>query len=360
MAAKTGIATLPLHYGRAPRWLFERMRLLSREIVIAIVTEFGTRELLLRLSDPYWFQALGCILGFDWHSSGLTTTVTGALKEGIKDISHDIGLYIAGGKGAASRKTPSEIEGAGNRIDIDPSKLVYASKMSAKVDNAALQDGYQLYHHVFVFTKTGSWSVIQQGMRETDRTARRYHWLGEAVTDFVDEPHSAICCDTRGEVLNMVARESGEARIVSARLAQEKPEMVVKELEKIRRLTLPSHHHVDRADINPKYLNKILLKTYESQPGNFEQLLSIEGVGPKTIRALSLLSELMYGKAPSYHDPVRFSFAHGGKDGHPYPVDRKTYDTTISVMKKAIESANVGNRDKIDAVKRLVNYFGNG
>lgn len=359
MGTRTGIATLPLHYGKAPRWLFERMRLLAREIAAAIVTEFGQQELLKKLSDPYWFQAFGCILGFDWHSSGLTTTVTGALKEGIKGLENEIGIFVAGGKGNTSRKTPSEIQNAGDKIDVDPAKLVYASKMSAKVDNTALQDGYQLYHHVFIFTRTGSWSVIQQGMKEEDKTARRYHWLGEAVKDFVEEPHAAICCNAKGETLNMVAHESAGARNVTTHLAQEKPEAVIAELKKIQNLILPFHHHVDPRDIHPDRLNKILLKTYEVQPKNFEHLLSIEGVGPKTIRALSLLSELVYGEAPSYRDPVRFSFAHGGKDGYPYPVDRKTYDKTIEVMKKAIESARVGNRDKIDAVKRLVTHFRN-
>ncbi len=354
------MATLPLHYGKAPRWLFERMRLLSREIIAAIAAEFGPLELLRKLSDPYWFQALGCVLGFDWHSSGLTTTVTGALKEGIKGIEKETGVFIAGGKGAASRKTPSEIESVGDKIDVDPARLVYASKMSAKVDNTALQDGYQLYHHVFVFTAAGSWSVIQQGMRVNDRTARRYHWLGEAVKDFVDEPHSAICSDRREEVLNMVAHESADAREIATNLSKEKPEAVLKELKNIQNLAMPSRHHIEMADINPKYLNKVLLKTYDLRPNNFEQLLSVEGVGPKTIRALSLISELVYGKAPSYKDPVRFSFAHGGKDGHPYPVDRKTYDKTIEVMKKAVESAKIGNKEKIDAVKRLVSHFEGG
>jgi hypothetical protein len=357
MVMRTGIATLPLHYGKAPKWLFDRMRLLSRQIVVAIITEFGSGELLRRLSDPFWFQAMGCVLGFDWHSSGLTTTVCGALKEGVKGIGNEIDLFVAGGKGGTSRKTPSEIEVFGNRIGIDSERLIYASRMSAKVDSTALQDGYQLYHHVFIFTKGGSWAVIQQGMRTEDRTARRYHWLGEGVKDFVNEPHSAICCDYRGMALNMVAKESAGARDVSTKLSNERPETVVSELKKVRRLFLPSRHHMEVYDINPERLYKILLKTYEIQPQNFEGLLSIEGVGPKTIRALSLISELLYGEPPSYRDPARFSFAHGGKDGHPYPVDRKIYDKTIEVMKKAIESAKLGNRDKIDSIKRLYSYF---
>jgi len=366
MGARTGIATLPLHYGKTPKWLFERMSLLSREIVIALITEFGPQELLRRLSDPFWFQALGCVLGFDWHSSGVTTTVCGALKEGIKGVEDEIGIFIAGGKGKTSRKTPSEIKGYGDKIDIDPERLIYASRMSAKVDSTALQDGYQLYHHLFIFTRKGSWAVIQQGMRPEDRTARRYHWLGEEVKDFVNEPHSAICCDRSGVALNMVASESRGARDISANLSREMPESVIAEVKRMqniplsqaRSLALPFRHHVEIHDINPERLHRILLKTYEIQPQDFEGLLSIEGVGPKTIRALSLVSELLYNEAPSYRDPVRFSFAHGGKDGHPYPVDRKTYDKTIEVMKKAIESAKLGNREKIESVKRLYSYFG--
>lgn len=349
---KTGTATLPLHYGRAPKWLFDRMRLLSREIAIAIVTEFGQKELLKKLSDPFWFQAFGCVLGFDWHSSGLTTTVTGALKDGIKGMEKELKIFIAGGKGATSRKTPQHIEEFGEMHSINPAPLIYASRMSAKVDNTAVQDGYQLYHHVFFFTEKGEWAVIQQGMNEDDKSARRYHWLGEDVSDFVVEPHSAVCCDKRNITLNMVAKESEDARKTSTLLSKEKPEKVIQELE------LAKRHEVTMFDIDPKRLHRLLTKTYERQPDNFENLLGIEGVGPKTIRALSLVSELIYGKAPSYSDPARYSFAHGGKDGTPFPVDRKTYDKTIDVMEKAIKLAKIGNREKIDALKRMANYFG--
>ena len=214
--ARTGIANLPLHHGKAPRWLFERMVPLAREITIAIVTDFGPEEMLRRLSHPYWFQAFGCILGFDWHSSGVTTTLCGALKESIKGMERDLGLFVAGGKGKTSRRTPSEIEAWGERISLDPAPLVYASRMSAKVDSSAVQDGYQLYHHTFLFTPRGSWTVIQQGMNEANRYARRYHWLGEAVTDFVNEPHSAILSDARGQALNLTASESEPARTLRA------------------------------------------------------------------------------------------------------------------------------------------------
>jgi len=354
---RTGIVNLPLHYGSTPRWLFERMKVLSREIVTIIISEFGSIEMLRRLSDPFWFQALGCVLGFDWHSSGLTTTVCGALKEGVRGLEKDLNLFVCGGKGKSSRKTPSEIERFGNKYSIQVDKLVYASKMSAKVDNTAVQDGYQLYHHLFIFTHEGKWAVIQQGMNQTNRWARRYHWLSEKVEDFVEEPHSAICCDHRNESLNMVAKESRQARWLTARLSCKKPEKVVKELSGLKAsLTLPSRHHILLDDIREESLNKVLLNTYEKQPKNFQELLGIYGVGPKTIRALALISELIYGQKLSWQDPARFSFAHGGKDGHPYPVNREEYDRSISILKAALTKAKVGQSEKLAALNRLSRF----
>ncbi|MCJ7653961.1 MAG: DUF763 domain-containing protein, partial [Dehalococcoidia bacterium] len=236
----------------------------------------------------------------------------------------------------------------------DPSSLVYASRMAAKVDNSALQDGYRLYHHTFLFTKNGSWSVVQQGMNEVNHYARRYHWLGEKVTDFVCEPHSAICSQARGEALNLVAAESNPARDTITRIAnEEKPEKLVSQLKKLKTLDLPSRHHLSLVDIHPDRLHKTLLITYEHQPENFENLLSLEGVGPKTLRALGLISELIYDVPVSLRDPARYSFAHGGKDGHPYPVDRKTYDRSIEVLHQALERAKVGDKEKIAALRRL-------
>lgn len=350
---KTGVADLPLHYGRAPKWLFQRMTALAREVAVILVSEFGTQEVLRRLSDPYWFQAFGCVLGFDWHSSGLTTTVCGALKEGIKGLENELGFFVAGGKGATSRKTPAEILRHGDYISVDPQKLIYASRMSAKVDNTALQDGYQIYHHTFVFDRAGRWCVVQQGMNPTNRYARRYHWLGEQVKDFVCEPEAAICCDARGETLNMVAQESDGARKASAMLAGQRPVWLLGELKRLKRLELPARHAMLIEDIQPDHLAKILLATYERQPADFETLLSMEGVGPKTIRALSLLSEVVYGAPVSFRDPARFSFAHGGKDGHPFPVDRETYDRSISVLNQAIKQARLGRREKVEAFRRL-------
>jgi len=355
---RTGIANLPLHYGKAPRWLFDRMTKLAREITIAITTEFGPEEMLHRLSDPFWFQAFGCVLGYDWHSSGVTTTVCGALKEGIKGLETDLGLFVAGGKGKTSRKTPTEIEGVGHLLKSDTSSLVYASRMAAKVDNSALQDGYQLYHHTFLFTKNGLWSVVQQGMNEGNRYARRYHWLGEKVTDFVCEPHSAICSQARGEALNLVAAESEPARDTITQIAtEEKPEKIVDQLKRLKTLDLPSRHHLSLVDIHPDRLHKTLLITYEHQPDNFENLLSLDGVGPKTLRALGLISELIYDVPISLRDPARYSFAHGGKDGHPYPVDRKTYDKSIEILHQALERAKVGDKEKIAALRRLKTWL---
>jgi hypothetical protein len=353
-AQRTGIANLPLHSGRAPRWLFDRMTRLAREVTVAIITEFGPMEILHRLSDPHWFQAFGCVLGYDWHSSGVTTTVCGALKEGIKGREGDLGLFVAGGKGRTSRKTPSEIESFGDEISAEATRLVYASRMSAKVDSSGIQDGYQLYHHVFLFTKDGDWAVVQQGMNENNHYARRYHWLGEKVADFVCEPHSAICTEAKADTLNLVASESVSARTTITQIAnQEKPEKLLNELKKLKTLSLPTRHHLLLDDVHPDYLSKTLLITYERQPENFETLIGLEGVGAKTLRALSLISELVYNVPTSLRDPARYSFAHGGKDGHPYPVDRKTYDSSIEVLHQALEKAKVGDTEKIAAFKRL-------
>lgn len=353
---RTGVANLPLHTGKAPAWLFGRMKKLAREVTLWIVEEFGPNEVLERLSDPFWFQAFGCALGFDWHSSGVTTTVCGAMKDGLKDISHEIGLYVAGGKGGRSRKTPQEIETACDRISLDAAPLVYASRLSAKVDNAAVQDGYQVYQHCFIFTKDGRWCVVQQGMNEGTGYARRYHWLGEHVNDFVCEPHDAVCCDRRGETLNMVASESAASRDASAEIAKLHPDKVMAELRKAVTLDMPRRHMVLLSDIESTRMRKIFLHAYEGQPENFEKLLGIQGVGPKTIRALSLLGELIYGKTPSLRDPARFSFAHGGKDGFPYPVDRATYDRSIDILRTGLRKAKIDHSEREKSLRRLAAF----
>jgi len=354
MPERTGVANLPLHYGKAPKWLFSRMIRLAREITIVIVEDYGPDEMLKRLSHPYWFQSFGCVLGFDWHSSGVTTTLCGALKEGIKGIEKELGFFVAGGKGGTSRKTPSELAEWGEKLGLDPKPLVYASRMSAKVDSAAVQDGYQLYHHSFLFTKEGNWAVVQQGMNEKTRYARRYHWLGEKVEDFVNEPHAAILSEMKGKALNLVAGESSPAReTISDIVREEKPESIMSSLRKIKTLTLPAHHYLTTEDLHPDSLQKILLSAYERQPEDFERLLGLQGVGPKTIRALSLISELIYGVTPSYRDPARYSFAHGGKDGIPYPVDKPTYDQSIAILRRAIERAKLGLSEKKEAIYRM-------
>jgi len=355
---RTGKADLPLHPGRAPRWLFSRMARLSGAIAEAIVGEFGTPELLRRLSDPRWFQSLGCLLGFDWHSSGLTTTLTGAMKLALsRGLDRELGFFAAGGKGATSRKTPSEIEGVSSFLGIDPRPLVHASRMSAKVDTAALQDGYQLYHHAFFFDAGGSWCVVQQGMNEETRYARRYHWLSEKLVDFVEEPHAGIASERTGLALDMTARESRPARETSVLLSAREPDENLKELSRMRELNLPREHRVLLSSVNPLYIRKTLLSVYENPPHGFEELLGREGVGPKTIRALALLSDVIYGARPSFHDPVVYSFAHGGKDGHPYPVNREIYDRTITVLERAIKKARLGQREETEALRRLGRYF---
>lgn len=353
---KTGVADLPLHYGRAPAWLFSRMKQLAGEIIRVMVSEFGAEELLRKISDPLWFQALGCLLGFDWHSSGVTTTVCGALKEAVKGQEKELGFFVAGGKGAVSRRTPQEILSSAEHLSVNPSPLIYASRMAAKVDTAAVQDGFQLYHHCFFFTPQGNWAVVQQGMNEILGYARRYHWIGEKVENFVDEPHSAICCDLRVKGLNMVARESEKTRSISTLLAKEKPPLLIREIEGIRELKLPFAHSFSINQVRPKNLEKRLWLIYERSPQSFEELIGIPGVGAKTVRALVLLADLLYHTRPSFRDPATYSFAHGGKDGYPYPVEREVYDQTISFLNRAVSQAKIGRTEKLKALRRLTAF----
>lgn len=363
---------MPLHWGKAPAWLFQRMVKLCRAVTEIVVTDYGPDELLRRFSDPVWFQSFGCVLGFDWHSSGVTTTVCGALKEAVKGQETNLGLYVCGGKGGASRKTPGEIEGFSEQFGLDADRLVKASRLSAKVDSAALQDGFQIYQHVFVGTTEGRWAVVQQGMNTDTRWARRYHWLSEGLQDFVVEPHEGIACDHKGEPLNMVAAEADTARQAVVAISQRPPDVTVKEFEKIRcatvggaetaedgysprfrALAMPERHPVGLADMSSKYLQKALVGTYEKPPGDFSALLLQPGVGPKTIRALALIAEVAHGAPLSFRDPVTYSFAVGGKDGWPYPVDRNAYDRSVTFLEKGIREAKLGNKEKLDALRRL-------
>ena len=353
---RTGYANLPLHRGHAPRWLFEKMKELSSGIVQIIIDEFGRDEFLRRLSDPFWFQAFSCAIGFDWHSSGTTTVTCGVLKESIGE---ELGIAVVGGKGKASRKVPEEIESLGERLSLSTrkiEKLKYSSKMVAKVDNTALQDGYNLYHHAFIFTEDGKWCVIQQGLNQENKYARRYHWLSEKVKSFVKDPHAAICCDSKGRTLNMVAKESEETRKASLDLVRDNPLKLKKYLTGQSTLldygfTMPRNHLIDLKNFQS------LMDAYEFQPKNYEELLSIKGIGPKTIRALALLSDLIYGAKPSWKDPVKYSFAHGGKDGTPYPVDRNLMEKSIEILKVGIEEARIGNKEKLNALRRLKDFL---
>lgn len=355
---RVGVAHLPLHGGKAPRWLFARMKKLAAEILRVIAIEKGPSEILRRASDPFWFQAFGCVLGFDWHSSGLTTTTCGAMKEALAPLSEDLGVFAAGGKGKTSRKTPSEIEDHAQVQGFDPSPLVYASRMSAKVDSNALQDGYTLYHHFFLFDQQGKWCVVQQGMNDRNGYARRYHWLSTRVRSYVETPHHAICAQAKGTPLNLVAQESRENREMSTSLSREHPDRLMDEFGKLRRLSLPKRHELAVDDIRPKRLQRIFESTYERHPEDFETLLGMPGVGAKTLRAFSLLSELVYGKPASYEDPARYSFAHGGKDGIPYPVDRKRYDESIEFMKQMVDTSRMEDKDKWNAFRRLSAWQG--
>jgi len=362
---RTGISDLPLHPGKAPPWLFKRMVKLAGGITEAIVLEYGQDEFLRRLSDPYWFQAFACVLGFDWHSSGTTTTATGALKEAVNPES--VGIAFAGGKGRVSRKTPEEILLLGEKFSLGTKQIEgmqYSSRMSAKVDNTAIQDGYQLYHHFFVFTEKGRWSVIQQGMNPANRYARRYHWTS-GFASFVEEPHTGIACDSRGQtVLDMTARKSGESRKASVDLVKDTKDFsrfasrqallgdFFGQKEKV--LHMPRTHFI--LDMKKRDI-ETLSRAHELQPSGYEELLGIQGVGPKTVRSLALISEVVYGKPPSWEDPVKFSFAHGGKDGIPYPVDRPTYDRSIEILRTGIEQAKLGQKERLGAIKRLRDFY---
>ena len=367
---RSGFAELPLHGGRAPAWLVKRMIKLANCIVAVILEEYGHDAFLKRLSDPYWFQALGCVLGYDWHSSGVTTVLTGVLKSAIDPS--EFGLAVCGGKGRASKRTPSEIGSAGETLGLSSNnidKLKYASRMSAKIDNSALQDGYQLYHHAFFLTEDGCWAVIQQGMNADNRTARRYHWFSEHLRNFVVEPHSAIISEDRSLfALNMTAQESEGCRKVSVDIVKENPKKLARNLGLLRRTSqrmldewmpndekteiLPSQRFLSM----PIRINwKAVRRAYEFQPRNYEELLSIKGIGPSTVRGLALISELIYGEEPSWKDPVKYSFAYGGKDGVPFPVDRKAMDESIEILKEAIKNAKMEKREKLRSLQKLRN-----
>jgi hypothetical protein len=343
-------ADLPLHYGSVPPWLANRMSLLGGAIVESIVMEYGTSAVMLRLSDPFWFQALGCVMGMDWHSSGITTSVMGALKRAINPRFNDLGLYICGGKGKHSRATPLELSELSHRTGLDGDKLVRTSKLTAKVDNTAIQDGFQIYLHTFIVSKQGEWSVVQQGMNDASGMARRYHWHSEHMKSFIENPHTFIYGMNQGEILNLTDAGADKAKSSMLEIVKEDP---MRMLPEIRKVVMPSHHDVRAADVNLKRLGATLALAHERDPHDFESLLLLEGVGPRTIQSLALVSEVIHGAPSRFTDPARFSFAHGGKDGHPFPVQTKVYDETIQVLEKAITKAKLGDRDKQEAIRNL-------
>jgi hypothetical protein len=338
---------------------------LAGSITEVIIYEYGQPEFLKRVSDPYWFQAFSCVLGFDWHSSGTTTTTCGALKMALSPEEH--GIVVAGGKGAVSRKAPAEIEKGGQIFYLSSDKierLKYSSKMAAKVDNSCIQDGYQVYHHCLFFTENGDWAVVQQGMNED--YARRYHWLSDSMSNFIEEPHAGICCDRKEDhVLDMTAAESELARDISLDLVKDNPVHLRKYFtpKKQRMLSdfedgfaLPPHHPVLDIDIGEAGM-EVLKRAYELQPASYEELISLQGMGPKKIRALALISDLVYGSRPSWRDPVKYSFTHGGKDGFPYPVDREVYDNSIQILQDSLADARLDKKEKYRAIKRLEDFI---
>lgn len=362
---RTGMAQVPLHGGHCPPWLFEKMKQLSAAIIQVIVYEYGPAEVLRRLADPVWFQAFGSVVGFDWHSSGLTTVLCGALKEGLREQMGELGIFFAGGKGRVARQTPQEIYDAGAKYGLanDLAALERTSKMVAKVDAAAVQDGYQLYHHFFVFDRQGHWAVVQQGMNETNRYARRYHWLSEGLTSFTENPHTGICGRPEPHVLNLVAADNRATRIASVELCREKPDKIINILAGLTpakaappsngslftELALPRTHSIP----STRYLNKILYQIYAKPPETYEKLLATPGVGASTLRALAMVAEVTHGATPTYADPVRYAFAHGGKDSYPFPVNRRDMEHSLRVLRTALEKGKLGNREKLDALRKL-------
>jgi hypothetical protein len=365
MTARSGTALLPLHYGRVPPWLASRMASLGRVIAEAIVHHYGRDELLRRLAHPYWFQSLGAVMGMDWHSSGITTSVLGALKRGLAPVERELGLYVCGGRGAQSRKTPNELVRVGELTGLDGVKLADESRLVAKVDGCAVQDGYDLYLHGFIVTAEGHWTVVQQGMNGSRKEARRYHWLSEAVTSFVEAPHAAIDgVPSATSIVNLTDARAARSRAAQLALVADGPDRVLEELARLRpespsptlllpHLQMPEHHDVRRDDVVLRRLAGSLAAASDRGPKDFAELLLTPGVGPRTVLALSMVAEVVHGAPSRFSDPARYSLAHGGKDGHPYPVPLKVYDETVRVLKRAVEHAKLGNDAKLSAIRRL-------
>lgn len=347
---RSGIADLPLHGGYVPLWLAERMTKLGTAISETILLHYGKSELLTRLSDPFWFQALGCVMGMDWHSSGVTTSVLGALKRGLNPRAHELGVYVCGGRGKHSRKTPDELRSLGAATGLDGEALARTSRLTARIDNNAIADGFQLYLHTFVVSSDGEWAVVQQGMNEKTAVARRYHWHSASVRDFTCQPHTAIVGEHQGMIVNLVDANAGPAQDAMLAIVREKPDANLREIYK---LEMPAHHDVRPGNIDLKRLGAVLTAAYDREFHDFAELLLLEKLGPRTLQSLALIAEVVHGAPNRFSDPARFSFAHGGKDGHPFPVPLDTYDESISVLRRSLDGTKLENSDKIDGFRRL-------
>jgi hypothetical protein len=350
---RSGVADLPLHGGRVPQWLATRMTTLGTAISESVIHHYGHSALLSRLSDPFWFQAMGSVMGMDWHSSGITTSVLGALKRGLNPRAHELGIYVCGGRGRHSRNTPDELRKIAEKTGLDGDALVRTSRLAAKVDNNAIVDGFQIYLHGFVLTRTGEWAIVQQGMNQQSRTARRYHWHSETVRDFTCEPHTAIVGEKTGVIQNLVDQHAKPAQDALLSIASDNPQRTLSEVMKMR---LPAHHDVRAKDVDLKRLGAVLAVSYERKLQDFASLLLVENLGPRTLQSLALIAEVIHGTPTRFTDPARFSFAHGGKDRHPFPVPLKTYDESIGVLRRSLDAAKLGDTEKIDGMKRLEKF----
>ena len=353
---RSGVADLPLHGGTVPPWLASRMMTLGTAITESVLYHHGRAEFLSRLSDPFWFQALGSVMGMDWHSSGITTSVMNALKKGLNPKAHELGVYICGGRGKQSRNTPDELRAIAERTGQDPDALVRTSRLTARVDNNAVADGFQIYLHSFVLTSDGDWAVVQQGMNEASRLARRYHWHSAAVRDFTSAPHTAIVGEPAGTIMNLVDRDARPAQDALLAITREDPSRTLADIRRLtmpRHLSLPAHHDVRAKDVNEKRLGAVLALAHERDLRDFASFLLLEQLGPRTLQSLALIAEVVHGAPTRFDDPARFAFAHGGKDGHPFPVPLTVYDESIAVLRRALDSAKLGQTDKLGGFKRL-------
>lgn len=394
MIKRSGYADLPLHTGTVPKWLADRMMRLGTLIIEALVLKYGKKEVLIRLSDPLWFQSLGAVLGMDWHSSGITTSVMYALKRGLNRRAKELGIVVCGGRGKYSRRTPEELKILADMTGMDGNKLINCSKLAAKVDGTALQDGFQLYQHNFILSDQGDWTVVQQGMNVSEKKARRYHWSSEKLRSFVENPHTGVTGENQGLILNLTDINASSTRSKILSLTQENPDRIIREVKKMggseslqlelfddaeknknppsnqnnlsnewqktqilikndRNLVMPSHHEIRAEDVDLKRLGAVLATAYESENTDFESLLLTPGLGPRTLQSLTLVSEVIYGTPSRFTDPARFSFAHGGKDGHPFPVTTKIYDESIRILGESIEESKMGYSEKSECLYRL-------